>query len=95
MVSWIMSFSNEYHAKTTRWPVIYTAQSWWSECTGNRGDFSSTNPLMLAYYSSTPGPMPYNWGYQTIWQFADSGTFPGDQDRFNGDITRVQALANG
>jgi GH25 family lysozyme M1 (1,4-beta-N-acetylmuramidase) len=95
MVSWILSFSNEYHAKTSRWPVIYTAQSWWSECTGNLGDFSSTNPLMLAYYSSTAGPMPYNWSFQTIWQWADSGTFPGDQDRFNGDFSRVQALANG
>jgi GH25 family lysozyme M1 (1,4-beta-N-acetylmuramidase) len=95
MVNWIVSFSNEYHARTTRWPVIYTATSWWSQCTGNRGDFSSTNPLMIAFYSSTPGPMPFNWGLQTIWQFADSGVFPGDQDRFNGDITRVQALANG
>jgi GH25 family lysozyme M1 (1,4-beta-N-acetylmuramidase) len=96
MVSWILSFSNEYHAKTSRWPVIYTATSWWSECTGNTGDFSSTNPLMLAYYStSSAGPMPYNWTYQTIWQFADSGTFPGDQDRFNGDTSRISALANG
>jgi hypothetical protein len=39
--------------------------------------------------------MPYNWGYQTIWQFADSGTFPGDQDKFNGDTSRILALANG
>ncbi|HEY4453283.1 MAG TPA: lysozyme [Pseudonocardiaceae bacterium] len=95
MVNWILSFSNEYHAKTSRWPVIYTATSWWSECTGSQGDFSSTNPLALANYNGSPGPMPYHWGYQTIWQFADSGTFPGDQDQFNGDITRVQALANG
>ena len=26
---------------------------------------------------------------------ADSGIFPGDQDTFNGDFCRVQALANG
>ncbi|MGH3378631.1 MAG: lysozyme [Actinoallomurus sp.] len=95
MVNWILSFSNEYQAKTSRWPVIYTATSWWSQCTGNTGDFSSTNPLMLANYNGSPGPMPYNWGFQTIWQFADSGTFPGDQDYFNGDYSRVQALANG
>lgn len=95
MVNWILSFSNEYHAKTSRWPVIYTATSWWSQCTGNTGDFSSTNPLMLANYNGSPGPMPYNWGYQTIWQYADSGVFPGDQDRFNGDMSRVTALANG
>lgn len=95
MVSWILAFSNEYHAKTTRWPVIYTSTSWWSECTGNRGDFSSTNPLFVARYASAVGTLPYNWSYQTIWQYADSGTFPGDQDRFNGDYSRVQALANG
>jgi GH25 family lysozyme M1 (1,4-beta-N-acetylmuramidase) len=95
MVNWILSFSNEYHAKTSRWPVIYTATSWWSECTGNQGDFSSTNPLALANYNGSPGVMPYHWSYQTIWQYADSGTFPGDQDQFNGDYSRVQALANG
>jgi GH25 family lysozyme M1 (1,4-beta-N-acetylmuramidase) len=95
MVNWILSFSDEYHAKTSRWPVIYTATSWWSQCTGNTGDFSSTNPLMLANYNGSPGPMPYNWGFQTIWQYADAGTFPGDQDYFNGDYSRVQALANG
>lgn len=95
MVNWILDFSNEYHARTGRWVVIYTATSWWSQCTGNVGDFSSTNPLMLANYNGSPGPMPYNWPYQTIWQWADSGTFPGDQDLFNGDYSRVQALAYG
>jgi GH25 family lysozyme M1 (1,4-beta-N-acetylmuramidase) len=95
MVSWILSFSNEYHARTSRWPVIYTATSWWTECTGNKGDFSSTNPLWVARYSSSVGTLPYNWGFHTIWQYADSGTFPGDQDRFNGDFSRVQALALG
>jgi GH25 family lysozyme M1 (1,4-beta-N-acetylmuramidase) len=95
MTSWILSFSNEYHARTTRWPVIYTANGWWSQCVGSTGDFSSTNPLMVACYCSSAGTMPYAWTYETIWQFADSGTFPGDQDRFNGDITRVKALANG
>jgi GH25 family lysozyme M1 (1,4-beta-N-acetylmuramidase) len=94
MVNWILSFSNEYHAKTTRWPVIYTATSWWSECTGNTGDFSSTNPLMLANYNGSPGAMPYAWGFETIWQYADSGTFPGDQDYFNGTASRLTALAN-
>jgi GH25 family lysozyme M1 (1,4-beta-N-acetylmuramidase) len=95
MVSWILSFSNEYHARESVWPVIYTATSWWSQCTGNQGDFSSTNPLALANYNGSPGAMPYNWPWQTIWQWADSGTFPGDQDLFNGPYSRVQALANG
>jgi len=95
MVSWILAFSNQYHARTTRWPVIYTSTSWWTECTGNRGDFSSTNPLWVARYSSSVGALPYNWSYHTIWQYADSGTFPGDQDWFNGAYSQVQALAMG
>jgi GH25 family lysozyme M1 (1,4-beta-N-acetylmuramidase) len=95
MTSWILAFSNEYHAKTTRWPSIYTTNDWWTTCTGNTGDFSSTNPLVLACYCSTAGTMPFNWTFQTIWQYADSGVFPGDQDAFNGDITRITALANG
>lgn len=95
MVAWIKSFSDEYHARTSRWPVIYTATSWWSECTGNRGDFTSTNPLWVARYASSVGTLPYAWSYYTFWQNADSGTFPGDQDRFNGAYDRLQALAKG
>jgi len=95
MVAWIKAFSDEYHRKTTRWPVIYTATSWWSQCTGNRGDFTSTNPLWVARYASAPGTLPYAWGFYTFWQNADSGTFPGDQDVFNGAYDRLQALANG
>jgi GH25 family lysozyme M1 (1,4-beta-N-acetylmuramidase) len=95
MVGWIKSFSDEYHAKTTRWPVIYTATSWWSQCTGNRGDFTSTNPLWVARYSSSAGTLPYAWGFYTFWQYASSGTFPGDQDTFNGTQDRLVALANG
>ncbi len=95
MVSWILAFSNEYHARTSRWPVIYTATSWWSQCTGNTGDFSSTNPLWVARYASSAGALPYAWGYYTFWQNADSGTFPGDQDQFNGAYSQLQALANG
>lgn len=95
MTSWILAFSNEYHAQTTRWPFIYTAHSWWHDCVGTSGDFSSTNPLFLACYCSSPGTMPYAWTYQTIWQWADHGTFPGDQDKFNGDMSRLRAMALG
>jgi len=95
MTSWILAFSNEYHAKTSRWPMIYTATSWWNECVGTTGDFSSTNPLVLACYCSSVGALPYAWSYPTIWQWADSGTFPGDQDRFTAGYSRVIAMANG
>jgi GH25 family lysozyme M1 (1,4-beta-N-acetylmuramidase) len=94
MVSWILDFNNTYHSRTGVWPVIYTAQPWWQECTGNQGDFTSTNPLWVAKYASSPGTLPYAWSYYTFWQYADSGTFPGDQDVFNGTYNRLQALAN-
>ncbi|MGH3437895.1 MAG: lysozyme [Sciscionella sp.] len=95
MASWIKSFSDEYHARTSRWPVIYTSASWWSQCVGTTGDFSSTSPLWVARYSSNVGALPYNWGFHTIWQYADAGTFPGDQDRFNGAYSQLQAIARG
>jgi len=95
MAAWIRAFSNEYHARTTRYPVIYTSTSWWSQCVGTAANFSSTSPLWVARYSSTVGMLPYAWSYYTFWQYADSGTFPGDQDRFNGAYSQLQAIANG
>ncbi|PFG92898.1 lysozyme [Saccharopolyspora erythraea NRRL 2338] len=90
MTAWIKDFSDTYHARTGRWPVIYTSTSWWSSCVN--GDFSSTNPLWVARYASTVGKLPYNWGFHTIWQYTSS---PIDQNSFNGGYDRLQALANG
>ncbi|RKE17792.1 lysozyme [Streptomyces sp. TLI_171] len=95
MVSWIRDFSNTVHTKTGRYPVIYTTTDWWTTCTGNNGSFGATNPLWVARYASSVGTLPNGWSYQTIWQYADSGTLPGDQNYFNGAFDRVQALANG
>ncbi|CAM3438203.1 lysozyme [Kibdelosporangium persicum] len=90
MTAWIKAFSDRYHARTGRWPVIYTSTSWWSQCVD--GDFSSTNPLWVARYASSPGTLPYAWGFYTIWQYSSS---PIDQNQFNGAYDRLQALANG
>jgi len=49
----------------------------------------------VACYFWAVGTLPYAWGVYTIWQYADSGVFPGDQNRFNGAYDRLQALANG
>lgn len=92
MVNWILSFSNQYHSRTGVWPVIYTTTNWWSQCTGNQGDFTSTNPLWVARYASDAGALPFAWGFYTFWQYSDS---PIDQDVFNGAYDRLQALANG
>lgn len=90
MTSWILDFHDTYHAKTGRYPVIYTSTSWWSACVS--GDFSSTAPLWVARYASSVGTLPYNWGFYTVWQYTSS---PLDQDTFNGAYDRLQALANG
>ncbi|AHH95630.1 lysozyme [Kutzneria viridogrisea] len=95
MRSWIQSFVNEVKAKTSRYATIYTTTNWWTQCTGNWSGLGSTNPLFIARYASSVGTLPAGWGFWTIWQYADKGTFPGDQDYFNGAYDRVQALANG
>ncbi|EGO51920.1 N,O-diacetylmuramidase [Neurospora tetrasperma FGSC 2508] len=95
MVSWIKAFSDRYHSKTGRYPMIYTNYSWWSKCTGNSKSFATTNPLVLARWSSSVGTIPGGWSYQTIWQNADTYTYGGDSDIFNGSLDRLLALAKG
>jgi GH25 family lysozyme M1 (1,4-beta-N-acetylmuramidase) len=94
MRSWITSFLNEYHAKTTRWATIYTTTDWWTQCTGNYSGYAANDPLDIARYSSSVGTLPAGWSFYTFWQWADHGTFPGDQDVFNGSQARLLALAN-
>ncbi|KAK7056306.1 hypothetical protein VNI00_002859 [Paramarasmius palmivorus] len=96
MVSWIKDFSNTYHSKTGRYPIIYTTTDWWKTCTGNSAAFSSTNPLWIARYASSIGTLPAGWSYATFWQYADSGSNgPGDQDLFNGDAAGLKRMATG
>jgi GH25 family lysozyme M1 (1,4-beta-N-acetylmuramidase) len=95
MVSWIADFLSRYKARTGRDAVIYTATSWWSDCTGNYAGFASANPLWIARYASEVGTLPAGWSYQTMWQYTSSGPTVGDHDKFNGALDRVQALANG
>jgi GH25 family lysozyme M1 (1,4-beta-N-acetylmuramidase) len=94
MVNWISDFLNEYANRTGRWATIYTTTDWWTTCTGNSGAFGGNDPLAIANYNGTPDPLPAGWGFYTFWQWADSGTFPGDQDVFNGTADRLVALAN-
>ncbi|MFI5753833.1 lysozyme [Streptomyces sp. NPDC051569] len=95
MVDWIRDFLNTYKARTGRDAVIYTATSWWIECTGNYTGFGATNPLWIARYNTTVGELPAGWDVQTIWQYTSTGPYVGDHDRFNGALDRVVALANG
>ncbi|QRV84706.1 lysozyme [Ceratobasidium sp. AG-Ba] len=49
MVAWIKDFSDYYHNKTGRYPVIYTGTNWWKKCTRNSVAFGS-NPLWIPHY---------------------------------------------
>jgi GH25 family lysozyme M1 (1,4-beta-N-acetylmuramidase) len=95
MVSWIGTFSARYRARAGRAPVIYSTADWWRRCTGDSAAFASANPLWIAGYSGTPLPLPHGWTTYTIWQYADSGTLPGDQNTFNGTRTDLRTFATG
>jgi GH25 family lysozyme M1 (1,4-beta-N-acetylmuramidase) len=90
MSRWIADFSNEVHARSGRYPTIYTTRNWWNTCTGSNSSFGANNPLFLACYCSSPGAMPAGWGRQTIWQYNSSGSLPGDQDLFNGAYANLR-----
>ncbi|GAA4800061.1 lysozyme [Streptomyces ziwulingensis] len=95
MVSWIRSFVDRYRERTGRDAVIYTSTNWWTQCTGNHAGFGAANPLWIARYASTPGPLPAGWEYHTMWQYTSTGPTVGDHDRFNGSLDQVVALAEG
>jgi GH25 family lysozyme M1 (1,4-beta-N-acetylmuramidase) len=95
MVNWVRDFSEQYQAKTDRYPMVYTTAEWWTECTGNSNAFVDTNPLVLAKYASSPGSIPGGWGSQTIWQNSDHFTYGGSSDIFNGNYTQLKRLASG
>ncbi|WP_223690341.1 cell wall-binding repeat-containing protein [Leifsonia poae] len=97
MVSWISSFTSTMLSLTGRYPAIYTTTDWWTTCTGNSAAFTN-DPLFIARYPSSttnsPGTLPAGWANWTMWQWADAGVFPGDQDVFNGTQAGLQALAS-
>lgn len=95
MVAWIADFARTYRALTSRWPVIYTSSNWWTACTGGYTGFAAQDPLWVARYAASPGALPAGWASYTFWQYAPGGTFPGDQDIFNGSNARLEALAVG
>ncbi|GAT68478.1 lysozyme [Planomonospora sphaerica] len=94
MVSWIRDFSDRYLALAGRRPAVYTNTYWWQTCTGGSAAFGD-HPLWLARYASAVGALPAGWTTHAIWQHADSGVFPGDQNVFNGTYEQLKLLAAG
>ena len=94
MVSWISSFIDTYQSLTTVFPVIYTPSAWWATCTGNYDGFADLAPLWITNPGTSAGALPSGWSTYTFWQYASSGTFPGDQDVFNGSSSQLEQLAS-
>ncbi|MFC7219028.1 GH25 family lysozyme [Streptomyces polyrhachis] len=100
MRSWILDFYNTYKARTTRDVVIYTSPSWWNTCTGGWSGMATRSPLWVAHWTSNHTPTkPTGFTAWTVWQYTSSGSVPGvagnvDRDKFNGDRSRLLALAN-
>lgn len=95
MVSWIRDFLDQYRARTGRDAVLYTATSWWTQCTGNYAGFAPTTPLWIARYASTAGELPAGWSAYTMWQYTSTGPTVGDHDRFNGTPDLLRTFAAG
>jgi GH25 family lysozyme M1 (1,4-beta-N-acetylmuramidase) len=100
MQTWINDFYNTYKARTGRDMVIYTSPSWWNSCTGGWSGMSAKTPLWVAHWTTAGSPsVPSGFPFWTVWQYTDSGSVSGiggavDRDRFNGDSSRLLALAN-
>jgi GH25 family lysozyme M1 (1,4-beta-N-acetylmuramidase) len=95
MADWVADFVNEYASREGVYPIIYTTTDWWTTCTGNYSGFATEDPLWVANYSaSAGGTLPAGWGYYTFWQYADSGSEPGDQDVFNGAYSQLKSFAD-
>jgi GH25 family lysozyme M1 (1,4-beta-N-acetylmuramidase) len=94
MVNWISGFVIEVRAKTGSPTMIYTAAGFWNPCTGSSSAFGA-DYLFVANWSSSPTPLPGGWSTWTFWQYADSGSLPGDQDVFNGTVAQLAQLAGG
>jgi GH25 family lysozyme M1 (1,4-beta-N-acetylmuramidase) len=100
MVSWINDFVTTYRNRTGRDAVIYTTANWWNTCTGSNTSFAANHPIWAAHYGVSNPTLPAGWSVYTMWQYTSTGSVPGiggnvDRNHFNGDESRLQALANG
>ncbi|KAJ5670940.1 hypothetical protein N7507_000067 [Penicillium longicatenatum] len=95
MVSWVKDFGETYQSSTGRYPMIYTTADWWKTCTADSTAFGADYPLVLAQYSSSISSVPSGWPYQSIWQNADSYTYGGDSDLWNGSEDSLKTFAKG
>ena len=102
LVTWIKDFGNTVKAKTGRLPMIYTAQSWWDECTGDSAAFKSW-PLHVSIFptadvAKNPRELPEGWTTFNVWQYSSNSNLLGstknvDANVWNGDLTSLRDFA--
>jgi GH25 family lysozyme M1 (1,4-beta-N-acetylmuramidase) len=98
VTAWLTDFVTTVHDRIGRWPVIYTTRGWWNHCTGGDMTVSARSPLWISPVASDAGGPPgmfAGWGAYTFYQWAKSGTFPGDQDVFAGTVAELAVFAAG
>jgi GH25 family lysozyme M1 (1,4-beta-N-acetylmuramidase) len=76
MLAWIAGFTAQAEALNGKWPVIYTTEDWWRECTGSAGQFRH-DPLWLAAFDGTRPTVPSPWRDWTFWQYSNDGSLAG------------------
>lgn len=102
MVNWIKSYGNTIKSATGRLPMIYTAQSWWDECTSDSTAFTSW-PLHVSLFptadvAKNPRELPEGWSTFNVWQYSSNSNLLGDSldvdaNVWNGDITSLRDFA--
>jgi GH25 family lysozyme M1 (1,4-beta-N-acetylmuramidase) len=80
MITWIRAFIGAYHARTGWWPIINTYTAWWNRCTGASKVFAARDPLWINAHGRTARPLAAGWTSYTVWQWAETGAYPADQD---------------
>ncbi|MGP5229041.1 MULTISPECIES: GH25 family lysozyme [Micrococcaceae] len=98
---WIHAFGVEVRNLTGRLPMIYTAGSWWNQCTNSSSRFKNWDLHVARYPASaqdTPGALPGGWTNHRVWQYAtDTGfiskTAGVDGNVFNGSLAQLRSFA--
>ncbi|TDV46135.1 GH25 family lysozyme [Actinophytocola oryzae] len=81
LVTWIQDFVGEVKVRTGATAMIYTAPTFWSDCTANSTAFAA-HPLWIANYGVAAPTVPSAWGGWTFWQYSKSTAVPG----ISGDV---------
>jgi GH25 family lysozyme M1 (1,4-beta-N-acetylmuramidase) len=75
-IAWIAGFTTRTRALTGKWPIIYTTDDWWKQCTRSTGRFSADALWLADYQAGSPRP-PRTWHRWAFWQYSAEGFLAG------------------